>query len=87
MEKLQRYFMMGKRFIKSFHRDLMPLGITLLSFRKGSLPDELEITAQTEDGIIMGLRHKKLPVEGIQFHPESILTNVGHQLIENWLAL
>ena len=52
-----------------------------------TLPKVLEITSQTEDEIIMGVRHKNYPIEGIQFHPESILTNVGHQLIENWLAL
>jgi len=52
-----------------------------------TLPEVLEITARTEDEIIMGVRHKNFPIEGIQFHPESILTNVGHQLIENWLAL
>ncbi len=52
-----------------------------------TLPEVLEITSQTEDEIIMGVRHKKFPIEGIQFHPESILTNVGHQLMKNWLAL
>lgn len=48
---------------------------------------ELEITAETEDGIIMGVRHKKFPVEGIQFHPESVLTPEGEKIIKNWLAL
>lgn len=52
-----------------------------------SLPNELEITSETDDGVIMGLRHKELPIEGIQFHPESILTKVGDQLIKNWLGL
>lgn len=50
-----------------------------------SLPDDLEITARTPDGVIMGLRHKQYPIEGIQFHPESILTIEGPKLIENWL--
>jgi anthranilate synthase/aminodeoxychorismate synthase-like glutamine amidotransferase len=54
---------------------------------KESLPDELEISAETDDGVIMGLRHKKFPVEGIQFHPESILTEEGKNLIKNWLEL
>jgi anthranilate synthase/aminodeoxychorismate synthase-like glutamine amidotransferase len=50
-----------------------------------SLPPVLETTSQTDDGIIMGLRHKSYPVEGIQFHPESILTEYGDNLISNWL--
>jgi anthranilate synthase component II len=50
-----------------------------------SLPDSLEITAWTEEGEIMGIRHKTLGIEGVQFHPESVLTQHGHQLLENFL--
>jgi len=52
-----------------------------------SLPDSLEISAKTNEGIVMGVRHKTFPVEGIQFHPESILTNEGYNIIKNWLSL
>ncbi len=51
-----------------------------------SVPDVLEITAESEDGLVMGLRHRELPIEGVQFHPESILTEAGHSLLENFLA-
>jgi len=56
-----------------------------LIVERQTLPKDLEITAQTPDGIIMGIRHKINPVEGIQFHPESILTHNGSKLISNWL--
>ncbi len=52
---------------------------------KASVPDELEITAWTDDGEIMGVRHKSKPLEGVQFHPESILTQFGHDLLRNFL--
>ena len=50
-----------------------------------SLPAVLEITAETQDGLVMGLRHRELAVEGVQFHPESILTTAGHDLLRNFL--
>lgn len=52
---------------------------------KSTLPPELEITAATGDNIIMGIRHTTYPIQGIQFHPESVLTKVGSQLLSNWL--
>jgi anthranilate synthase component 2 len=55
-----------------------------LVIEKESCPDVLEVTARTEDDEIMGVRHRELPVEGVQFHPESILTEVGKQLLENF---
>jgi anthranilate synthase component 2 len=57
-----------------------------LAIERESCPPELEITAWTEDGEIMGVRHRALPVEGVQFHPESILTQHGHALLKNFLA-
>ena len=51
-----------------------------------SVPASLEVTARTDDGIVMGLRHRELPIEGVQFHPESILTERGHDLLRNFLA-
>ncbi len=56
-----------------------------LVVERESLPDCLEITAWTEEGEIMGIRHKTLGIEGVQFHPESVLTQHGHQLLENFL--
>jgi anthranilate synthase/aminodeoxychorismate synthase-like glutamine amidotransferase len=52
-----------------------------------SVPDCLEVTAETADGTVMGLRHREHPIEGVQFHPESILTGSGHDLLRNFLAL
>jgi anthranilate synthase component 2 len=66
-----------------------PLTVTRyhsLAIKRETLPDCLEVTAWTEDGEIMGVRHKTLDVEGVQFHPESILTERGHDLLKNFLT-
>jgi anthranilate synthase/aminodeoxychorismate synthase-like glutamine amidotransferase len=57
-----------------------------LIIERETLPDVLSITATTDDGMIMGVRHKSLDVEGVQFHPESILTTCGHDLLRNFVA-
>lgn len=57
-----------------------------LAVRDGSLPPEVEVTGRTDSGVIMALRHRELAVEGVQFHPESVLTQGGHQMLANWLA-
>jgi len=54
---------------------------------RSTVPDVLEVTAETDDGLVMGLRHRDAPTEGVQFHPESILTAAGHDLIRNFLTL
>jgi anthranilate synthase/aminodeoxychorismate synthase-like glutamine amidotransferase len=58
-----------------------------LIVERKSLPRELSITAETDDGIIMGLRHRRHKIEGVQFHPESVLTESGKQLLQNFLSL
>ncbi|MDX6225647.1 MAG: para-aminobenzoate synthetase component [Frankiales bacterium] len=58
-----------------------------LAVDPASVPNELEITAWTASGVVMGLRHRDVAVEGVQFHPESVLTEAGHLLLANWLAV
>lgn len=58
-----------------------------LAGTKETLPDDLEVTARSESGIIMGVRHKTLAVEGVQFHPESVGTEYGHDMLRNFLAV
>lgn len=57
-----------------------------LIVRADTVPDEFEVTARTSTGIVMGMRHRQLPVEGVQFHPESVLTDGGHRMLANWMA-
>jgi para-aminobenzoate synthetase component II len=58
-----------------------------LTILPDTMPAELEVTARTEGGVIMGVQHVDLPIHGVQFHPESILTEGGHRMLANWLAL
>ncbi|MET3805874.1 para-aminobenzoate synthetase component 2 [Nakamurella sp. UYEF19] len=58
-----------------------------LAVVESTVPDALEVTAWTEGGVIMGLRHREYAIEGVQFHPESVLTQGGHRILANWLAL
>jgi para-aminobenzoate synthetase component II len=57
-----------------------------LAIETQSIPDQLEVTGSTASGVVMAIRHRNLPIEGVQFHPESVLTEGGHQLLGNWLA-
>lgn len=58
-----------------------------LAIAPDSVPDVLEVSAHSESGVIMGVRHRTLPIEGVQFHPESIMTQHGHALLRNFLAM
>ena len=58
-----------------------------LAVEPATVPDSLEVTGTTESGVIMALRHRSLPIEGVQFHPESVLTEGGHRILANWLAV
>ena len=57
-----------------------------LTIRPDTVPAELEVTGRTSTGVIMALRHRSLPIAGVQFHPESVLTESGHRLLANWMA-
>ncbi len=76
----------GRTVFRSLNQGFIATRYHSLIVERSSLPDELEISAWTSDGIIMGLRHRRHPVEGVQFHPESILTEPGKQLLGNFLA-
>jgi para-aminobenzoate synthetase component 2 len=58
-----------------------------LAIEPSTVPAELEVTARTDSGVIMAVRHRTLPVEGVQFHPESVLTEGGHRMLANWLTV
>jgi anthranilate synthase/aminodeoxychorismate synthase-like glutamine amidotransferase len=77
----------GKTIFAGLNDPLLAGRYHSLIVEKESLPDCLEISAQTADDVIMGLRHRELKVEGVQFHPESILTSDGKQLLANFLKL
>lgn len=75
----------GKSIFNGIPNNFSAMRYHSLVVEKNSIPNILEITARTDDGIIMGLRHKIYPIQGIQFHPESILTEYGDKIIANWL--
>jgi anthranilate synthase/aminodeoxychorismate synthase-like glutamine amidotransferase len=76
-----------KTIFRKLPQDFVATRYHSLIVEKKSLPQDLEISAETSDGLIMGLRHPKLGIEGVQFHPESVLTEVGMQMLRNFLAL
>lgn len=77
----------GKTVFKHVEKGFTATRYHSLILNPDSIPDELEITAKSDDDVIMGIRHREYPIEGIQFHPESILTIEGPKIIKNWLEL
>ena len=76
----------GKGIFRSVPKPLTEKRYHSLIVERKSLPRELAISAETRDGIIMGLRHRRYPIDGVQFHPESVLTECGKQILKNFLT-
>jgi anthranilate synthase component 2 len=85
--KLSKVHHTGQGVFDGIAQDFAATRYHSLIIDRASLPAELEITATTSDGVIMGVRHKSYPVHGVQFHPESIASEHGHQLLANFLDL
>lgn len=85
--KTSKIYHDGKNLFKGLPNPFDATRYHSLVVEKDSLPEELEISAWTDDGEIMGLRHKNFKIEGVQFHPESVLTKTGKALLKNFLAL
>ncbi len=77
----------GRTIFENLKQNFEAMRYHSLIVDRKTIPTEIEISAETEDGTVMGLRHTHFPLEGIQFHPESILTNEGEKIITNWLKL
>ena len=85
--KTSRVYHNGKGLFKGLSNPFEATRYHSLVVRRGDFPKELEVTAETKEKEIMGLRHKKFPIVGVQFHPESILTRSGMQILRNFLQL
>jgi anthranilate synthase component 2 len=85
--KLSRIHHTGKGVFRGLNNDFEATRYHSLTIEPASLPAALEITATTDDGTIMGVMHKKHPVHGVQFHPESIASENGHALLQNFLTI
>ena len=77
--------MLFRSVFENLHSPLTATRYHSLVVEQESLPSSLEVTASTDDGLIMGMRHREFDVEGVQFHPESVLTQHGHDLVANFL--
>ena len=85
--KLSRIHHAGKGVFAGLTQDFTATRYHSLIVERATLPADLEITAETEDGLIMGLQHRQHPIQGVQFHPESIASQQGHALLANFLRL
>jgi anthranilate synthase/aminodeoxychorismate synthase-like glutamine amidotransferase len=85
--KVSRIFHDGRTIYEGLPSPLEATRYHSLIVAREGLPDDLEVSAQLEDGTIMGLRHRRFPIEGVQFHPESVLTETGKALLARFLAL
>lgn len=77
----------GEGVYRSLEQGFLATRYHSLVLEPDSIPECLEITSRSEDGVVMGVRHKSLPIEGVQFHPESVLTDVGKRLLANFLGV
>lgn len=84
--KTSQVFHQGKSVMAELPQPFTATRYHSLAVETETVPAEFEVTAQTESGVIMGLRHKQLPIEGVQFHPESVLTEGGHRMLAEWLS-
>lgn len=84
--KVSQVFHEGKGVFRGLPNPITCTRYHSLAIVPETLPDCLEVTARTESGVIMGVRHREHPTESVQFHPESVLTQNGHQMLANWLA-
>jgi anthranilate synthase component 2 len=85
--KMSEIHHQGKSVFRGLNRAFQATRYHSLIVERESLPQDLEVTAETADGLIMGLAHRRLPIHGVQFHPESIASENGHALIKNFLDL
>lgn len=77
----------GKSLFSGVEENFIATRYHSLALKPATVPESLNVTARTSDGVIMGIRHKHFPIEGIQFHPESILTTEGPKIVKNWMKL
>ncbi len=85
--KLSKVHHTGKSVFRGLNNDFLATRYHSLTILPESMPAELEVTATSDDGVIMGVMHKRHPVHGVQFHPESIASENGHALLQNFLAI